>query len=78
MNGAKNTEKLIEELNKFDESHRNGAVILHFDKETNELKSISPLLPVKSIDELYDSLKHAREAINHFLNDLVNKGLHKN
>jgi len=70
--------ELIRVLDKMNPEHINGCVILHFDKETKELKSISPMLNVTSIKELYGQLNQAKHAIHHFLNDLTNKGLHKN
>jgi hypothetical protein len=69
---------LLKAIQKFDERYLNGAVITHFDKETKLLKSISPMLPVQSISELYEQLRQTRDAIQHFLNDLVNKELYKN
>lgn len=71
-------EKIIKALNEFSPDSLNGAVIIHMDKKTKEIKSISPLLSASSIDELYNQLSDTRDAIQHFLNDLVNKGLHKN
>lgn len=70
-------EKLIEVLKEMNPAYTNGCVILHFDKETGELKSISPMLPVQSIDGLYQGLSSAEKAIHQFLEDLINKGLYK-
>jgi hypothetical protein len=72
------TQEMIDLLNKWDENSINAVVILHFDKETKLLKSISPMLQASSMEELYNQLSSAEKAIHAFLNDLINKGLHKN
>lgn len=74
----RDSEKLIGILAQWDTKFNNGAVLLHFDKETNELKSISPVLPVKSLEELVNSLQSARNAIDAFVKDVVDKQLPKN
>jgi hypothetical protein len=71
-------QKLIKVLEEFAPDTANGCVIFHMHKETKQIKSISPLVQVTSIEELYNQLSQCRDAIHHFLNDLVNKGLHKN
>lgn len=76
-----NNINLIKELNnvldKANPGYINGCVCLHFDKQTKELKSISPMVPATSIEELFNQLQSAEKAIHHFLQELVNKGLHK-
>lgn len=69
--------QLIKILGEFKPETLNGAVILHLDKDTKQLKSISPLCPVESVDELYRMLSDARDGIQSFLNDLVDKGIKK-
>jgi hypothetical protein len=73
-----NTENLIKAIQETFPETLNGAVIFHLDKETKNLKSITPICPVESVQELYIQLSNCRDAIHHFLNDLVNKGLAKN
>ncbi len=69
--------ELIRILKEMNPDTLNMCVIMHFDKETKELKSISPVVQATSIDELYNQLYSTREAISHFLNDLIDKGLKK-
>lgn len=59
-------------LQEFDPAYYNGAVVLHFDKQTERLHSISPMIPATSIQELYLKLHDARDAITNVLNDLIN------
>lgn len=70
--------QLVNALSEFNPEFLNGAVVFHMDKETKELKSISPVCPVSSVDELYKQLSQVRDGIQHFLNDLLNKGIYKN
>lgn len=56
----------------------NMAVLLHCDRGTKKLKSISPIIQAASVQELYNQLKDARNAIHAFLEDLVKKGLCEN
>lgn len=56
----------------------NGCVILHFEGDGKTLKSISPMLPADSIEVIFNSLSQTRDAIQGFLNDLLNKGLVSN
>jgi hypothetical protein len=72
------SKEFLEALRKFNPDFLNGAVIFHMDKETKQVKSISPICPVNSVEELYMQLSHCRDGIQHFLNDLVDKGLAKN
>lgn len=78
MNQEQKFKELIEVLTRWDESHINGCIILHFNKETKRLESISPMLQVGSIAELMEQMLHARDAIQGLLDDLMNKGLAKN
>lgn len=67
--------ELIDVLTRWDPERLNACIILHFDKETKRLQSISPMLNVTSIQELFNQLSDARDAIQGFLNDLMNKNL---
>lgn len=70
--------ELIWLLQRWDESKLNACIILHFNKETKRLETISPLLQVDSIQELFEQMLCARDAIQGFLDDLMNKKLVKN
>lgn len=70
-------EEIIKAINAHFPDTLNGAVLLHMDKETHEPKTISPLMPVENIEDLYMKLAGMRDAIQVFLNDMVNKGLFK-
>jgi len=65
-------------LDEINPKHLNGCITLHFNKESKELESISPMLPATSIQELINQLQSARNAIDHLLKDLVDKNLPKN
>jgi hypothetical protein len=74
-------QNLLKALNAAFPESLNGAVILHFDEETKELKSISPIIPFQSptaSEDLYNALVQARDAIQLFLNDWIDRGLPKN
>ena len=66
--------KLVGEI--FPESST-AIIFFHFDKENKNLKTMSPFMPVTSLDELYSKLWHCREAVSQFLEDMVKRGLEK-
>lgn len=67
--------ELIRLLEKWNLETLNCCVIVHMDKETKRVKSISPLLQATTVKEIYTQLSETRDAIQGFLNDLISKNL---
>lgn len=74
----KKVDELVTLLSTWHDDTDTAAVLLHCDKKTGKLKSISPLIKCSSIAELYDRLWEAKDAISLLLNDLIDKKLPKN
>lgn len=74
----KDTSGLIKMLNEWDSEHQNGAILLHYDKISGVLKSISPVIPTDNLRDMIDKLIHARNAIDGFIKQLVDSQLSKN
>lgn len=69
------TEKLLKALSEYDDQWINAAIIIHMDKVTKEAKTITPIVPAANLKELYVTLSSCRDAIQNFLNEMLNKGL---
>lgn len=69
------TRQLIKLLQEFKTETINGAVIFHMNKQTRQVESISPLLQFESTQDMFNQLSRVRDTIQHFLNELVDKGL---
>lgn len=67
--------ELIKLLKEYKPETINECIIVHLDKETEQVQSISPLVKARSMDELFTKLSNTRDAIQGFLNELVNKKL---
>lgn len=70
--------KLINVLNEMFPDTANEVIIIHSDPRTKEPKTMSPMVQATSIGELIQRLVGAREAIQHFINDLTDKQLKSN
>lgn len=69
---------LIKVLQAWDKDRFQGCIILHFNKDTKKLESMSPMVQVDSVQQLFDTMLDARNCIQSFLDDLMNKGLAHN
>lgn len=71
-------EELIERFDAMFPATVNGFIVLHFDKETRDLKSISPCVPVDNLGELIGKLGAVENAIHHLRDSLVNSTINPN
>lgn len=68
-------EQLIKELKA---SGHDGAVLYKLDESRTSVTHITPMVQTDNLQGLYDQLSDVKNAIQAFLNDLIDKSLAKN